>query len=144
MITDKTADLLAKILGDSRYVRMNSGTTKTRLADLSLCHADLIWFCEKYEGPFWSKKLGLEMLDAIEGVENICTATELCRSLYGFPSQYAVLSGLVAGQAILLDCKRDRVFEVDFEGGDKLLVADQLPLRWRGFEDFLLDYFSEG
>ena len=93
-------------------------------------------------GPFWSEALGFELLDALEGPETIRSITENCRQQFGFPDHVVVLSAPSAGQVIALDVDSDKLFEVDFEGGEKLLALGQLTPRWNSFEAFLCEYFG--
>lgn len=98
-------------------------------------------FYKKYEGPFWSEKLGYELLDLVEDCPNIVGHTKLCREQYEFPNQYLVLTEITTGQVAVLNAETDQVFEVDFEGGDVLLKKGELEPRWNSFKEFVVDYF---
>lgn len=105
-------------------------------------HSLLQEFCEEYEGPFWSEFVGYELLDLVEGKETIVTSTEICRKQFRFPETCCVLTQLSSGQVVVLDAERDKVYEVDFEGGEKRLADASLPARWESFESFLKEYFT--
>lgn len=97
---------------------------------------------KRYEGPFWSEYTGYEMLDLLEGEETIKSSTEICRTQFSLPAKYLVMSQLSAGQLLMLDCLEDKVYEVDFEGGDMLLQRGQLIPRRPSFSEFLVEYFT--
>lgn len=130
-------------LSDQIYHRSQSDLVGNALADLAVKHELVQVFLNRYEGPFWSQRLGYEFLDLIEGNETIVSATQTCRDQYGFPGQFLVLSQLSAGQIVVLDTLGDKVYEVDFDGGNKLLLAGGLAPSWDSFRSFLVDYFSE-
>ncbi|MNR45433.1 hypothetical protein D3C85_1642790 [compost metagenome] len=46
------------------------------------------------------------------------------------------------GAILVLDSITDKVFEVDFEGGQDLLVYGELEMSWSNFYELLKDYFE--
>lgn len=99
-------------------------------------------FYERYQGPFSSEGTGFGLLDLCEHVPNVVQATETCRREHGWPAQLVVLTELLGNSVLVLDANRDRVFNVDFEGGDQLLLSRQLPPSWSSFREFLGYYFA--
>jgi hypothetical protein len=98
-------------------------------------------FYERHAGPFSSEHSGFSLLDVVDQDVNIATQTEECRTQFGFPKRYLVLSDLVGNAALVYDCVTDAVFNVDFEGADESLVAGTLEPRWDSFDKFLASYF---
>ena len=47
-------------------------------------------FFARFIGPFRSKRTGFELLDTIDGYENIVTSTLVCRAEHGFPEPMLV------------------------------------------------------
>jgi len=45
-------------------------------------------------------------------------------------------------EAIVLDTETDKVYRVNFEGGDELLKEGALKEEWSNFNNFLKDYFD--
>jgi len=82
------------------------------------------------------------MLDVCAGSDTLETSTLTCRDLFGFPEEFVVLTQYSAGQVLVLDRQMDSVYEVDFEGGDQLLVRNELGPRWNSFREFLVEYFG--
>lgn len=129
-------------LKDPIYKRDDSRVVKVGLDELGLSPSSLfVEFFGTYEGPFWSEKLGYEMLDIISQSPNILEHTALCKEQYGFPAEYLVLTEFTTGQVVVLNISTDQVYEVDFEGGDELLNNGQLQPRWLSFREYLTDYF---
>tara|TARA_B100001559_G_C16494100_1_gene619882 strand:- start:941 stop:1363 length:423 start_codon:yes stop_codon:yes gene_type:complete len=129
-------------LKEPTYKRDDSSVVKAALDELGLSPSSLfVEFFETYEGPFWSEKLGYEMLDIISESPNMVEHTTLCREQYEFPAEYLVLTEITTGQVAVLNVSTDQVYEVDFEGGDELLKNAQLKPRWLSFREYLTDYF---
>lgn len=104
--------------------------------------SEFLEFYRTYIGPFWSDSLGIELADILDEESNIESLTEQCRLQYGFPEQMLVLTQLSPGGTIhVLDTKSDEVFIVDFEGGEEMLVKQELDPSWNTFREFLQDYF---
>jgi len=98
-------------------------------------------FFEKYEGPFHSDHSGFELLDVQNQDPSIYSNTKYCREQLGWPPAFIVLTDLLGGSALVFEYEKDKVYVVDFEGGDEELVAGTLEPYWSSFEEFLLDYF---
>lgn len=101
-----------------------------------------ILFYKRFEGPFWEETLGMELLDLVESNDNIESLTCVCREEYSFPDNYLVLTEMNANEVIVLDASSDKVFRVDFEGGDEKLKSGKLNPEWNSFEEFLMCYFD--
>ena len=135
-------DLVREELNTSIYERKDSSIIISAIKNLGVSPSRFfINFFENYTGPFWSEKLGYELLDLVEANPNIIKQTRICRELYKFPAKYIVLTELTAGQVAVLNSTTDEVLEVDFEGGDELLRRGDLKPRWFSFREFLIDYF---
>ena len=132
---------VAQYLDSRKYFRVDKDVVNKVLTRLSGDHLLLRNFFETYEGSFWSEHLGCELLDITEGDESIETSTQTCRVQFGFPMRFFVLTRFSAGQVVVLDIERDKVYEVDFEGGDAMLLSGDLPQRWESFEAFLKEFF---
>ena len=59
-----------------------------------------------------------------------------------FPVHYLVLTEMVANEVIVLNTLDDKVYRVDFEGGDEKLLNGVLQAEWQSFEEFLIAYFD--
>ena len=99
-------------------------------------------FYEMYEGSFGNERTGFELMDLCEPSPSIVTMTQECREIHGWPPQFLVLSDDVGNAVLVLDASRDLVFNVDFEGGDEMLVQGTLEPQWPSFAAFLEDYFG--
>lgn len=130
------------VLADAIYLRSDPSVVGMELKRVGVNHSLLQEFFEHYEGPFWSEYIGCELMDICADDENIVSATEICRKQFGFSIALLVLTRLTAGQVVVLDCVQDKVYEVDFEGGDRLLLSGQLTPRWESFSSFLDEYFT--
>jgi hypothetical protein len=95
-----------------------------------------------YSGPFWSSRIGVELLEIIEAPRTVEVVTKICREKFGLPAGFFVLTDLTAGQVVVLDDEKDQVYEMDFEGGEKLIANGNLPVRWPSVESFLMDCFA--
>ena len=99
-------------------------------------------FYKNFAGPFWEESMGMELLDIIDDDVNIETMTLECRKTHGFPNKYLVLTELVANEILVLDSSNDKIYRVDFEGGDTQLLNGKLFAEWESFEEFLICYFG--
>lgn len=129
-------------LADPIYFRHDFEMVNSTLNDLGIKNDEFIAFERRYEGPFWSERIGVELLDLYQGDRSIRSVTEICRDQFGFPDKFVVLTELSSGQVIILDSFSGNVYEVDFEGGEKKLINGDLRPRWESFYQFLIDYFS--
>jgi len=66
----------------------------------------------------------------------------ISRKEHGFPKQYLVLSEMSANAVLVLDTVTDKIYIVNFEGGDELLLKGELKETWSSFFDFLKAYFN--
>ena len=103
---------------------------------------EFIQFYTTYAGPFWEEALGIELMDIIEDNNNILKSTNICREEHGFNKKYLVLTEMSANELIVLDSDTDKVYRVNFEGGDELLKNGELQEEWSSFTDFLKEYFD--
>lgn len=104
-----------------------------------------IEFCEfysSYSGPFGSSKSGFELLDLYEQSPNIIETTIACRDAHKFPLDCLVLTELFGGSALVLDCSKGVVYNIDFEGGLDLFLKGELKPTWKNFLAFLIYFFS--
>lgn len=142
MISSLIPQQVIDCLSEKKYFRQDKDLVDQALNRLMVDHPLFRSFFETYEGSFWSEHLGYELLDIVDGSETVETSTDTCRAQFGFPPQFLVLTQLSTGQVVVLNVDNDKVYEVDFEGGEKLLLSGELPPRWMSFEDFLRDYFK--
>lgn len=99
-------------------------------------------FYSKYRGVFDSPGVGYELLDLVKGQrESVLASTKVLRDKYGFSTRFIVLSAMHAVAVLIYDVETDRVFDVDFEGGERLLKEGRLEPSWDSFNDFLVSYF---
>ncbi|HQQ76773.1 MAG TPA: SMI1/KNR4 family protein [Thermoanaerobaculia bacterium] len=98
-------------------------------------------FFRSYVGPFGSKSSGFELLDICEGHPTIVSSTIECRGRFGWPERLVVLTDLLGNSVLVLDGATGAVYNVDFEGGERLIVEGRLPPSWNSFEAFLEDFF---
>ena len=104
--------------------------------------ATLAEFYARYEGPFHSRATGIMLLDIISGNPSVRSHTLACRAMYGFGLNHIVLTDLLANSVLVLESNTDRIFDVDFEGGDRMFLQGLLPSSWPSFEAFLYEYFG--
>ena len=142
MMTQEIPTNVLKNLSSTEYARRHMEVVSEALHKLGVEHQLFRLFMERFEGPFWSTSQGYEFLDLIEGNQCVVSSTLECRSEFQFPKHYLVLSSLSVNQILVLDSLQDYVYEVDFEGGDQLLLASELQPRWRSYSSFLADYFG--
>lgn len=134
---------LEDALKEEIYQRANEDDVLSALSRLNVTAPDtFIKFYQKYSGSFWSESVPYELLDLSEGANNIETYTEVCRKEHGFLQKFLVLSELSTGALLVLDGDSDQVYEVDFEGGQDLLMNGELEAAWPSFYEFLQDYFE--
>ena len=134
---------LESILSDKIYIRTNKEEVSSVLSKLNVKPSkDFIEFYSKYEGPFWEETLGLELMDIIEDNNNIFKATNICREEYGFENKYLVLTEMSVNEVVVLVTETNKVYRVNFEGGDELLRRGELNETWKDFNSFLKEYFG--
>ena len=99
-------------------------------------------FYHRFAGPFWDEHVPYELLDIIDEENNIEYYTIIARQELGFPNKYLVLTEMTANAALVLDSVTDKVYSVNFEGGDELLLNGELKESWLTFYVFLKEYFK--
>ncbi|MGE5628390.1 MAG: SMI1/KNR4 family protein [Solirubrobacterales bacterium] len=134
---------LKEVLSDNIYLRNNKDEVIRAIKELDVNPSkEFIQFYTTYAGPFWEENLGVELMDMIEDNSNIVKSTNICRNEYGFNKKYLVLTEMSANEVIVLDSDTDKVYRVNFEGGDELLKKGELHEKWSSFSDFLKEYFN--
>ncbi len=134
---------LKNILDKSTYARADKNEviqTFKRL-DVKVSKSVEEFFLE-FAGPFWEEKLGMEFLDIVDDEVNIESVTNECRKVHLFPKQYLVLTEMAANEVLVLNTLNDKIYRVDFEGGDEALLNERLEAEWESFEQFLTAYFD--
>ncbi len=102
----------------------------------------VIQFYQNFAGPFWEESIGFGLLDIIDDNPTVESVTLVCREEFAFPIRYLVLTELTIGEIIVLDSKSDKLYKVDFEGGEKSLLTGTLKENWTSFSEFLSKYFN--
>lgn len=135
---------LDKVLSDDIYKRQNKNEVIAGLKRLDVKPSETFReFYETYSGPFWEESVAFELLDIVEEPNrNIEMYTNVCRAEHNFPKRFLTLSEMTAGAVLVLDSETDKVYKVNFEGGDELLIKGELKQNWSNFYDFLKEYFS--
>jgi hypothetical protein len=135
-------DKVAQKLREQVWKRSSRVGLANAFTELGVPASDPFYeFYSKFHGPFRSDKIGFELLDVIEQDESIVTNTRLVREQLDFPSHYIVLTSMNGLAVLIYNLKNGGVFDVDFEGGDELLLRGELPPRWRNWWDFADNYF---
>ena len=101
-------------------------------------------FYERYEGPFSSTKTGFCLLDleTFDPLGSVLESTRSARRQFDWPARFLVITDLLGNGVYVYETVTDKVFNVDFEGGDKALVSGELPPEFDSFEEFLVWYFE--
>ena len=134
---------LKAILDSGTYARKNLEEVIQTFQRLGVkVSKDVENFFVNFAGPFWEETLGMEFLDIVEDELNIESVTMECRKEHSFPEHYLVLTEMVANEVIVLNTIDDKVYRVDFEGGDEKLLKGVLQAEWYSFEKFLIAYFG--
>lgn len=134
---------LKEILDSSIYARKNPEEVKQTFLRLNVKVSKIVEeFFVNFAGPFWEETLGMTFLDIVEDEINIESITMECRKEHSFPMNYLVLTEMVANEVIVLNTLDDKVFRVDFEGGDEKMISGILQAEWECFGDFLVAYFD--
>lgn len=134
---------LKAILDSGTYARENPEEVIQTFQRLGVkVSKDVEDFFVNFAGPFWEETLGMEFLDIVEDEVNIESVTMKCRKEHSFPEHYLVLTEMVANEVIVLNTIDDKVYRVDFEGGDEKLLKGVLQAEWYSFEEFLIAYFG--
>ncbi len=134
---------LDEVLGEEMYKREERNLVKDALIRLDVDASDTFQeFYNQYAGPFWEEFVPFELLDMVDEENNIESSTLISRKEHGFPKQYLVLSEMSANAILVLDTITDKVYIVNFEGGDELLLKGELKASWSSFSEFLKVYFN--
>ena len=134
---------LKTILDSSTYARADESKVLRAFERLDVKVSELVEeFFLNFAGPFWEETLGMELLDIVDDKVNIESVTNECRKVHLFPKKYLVLTQMAANEVIVLNTLNDKVYRVDFEGGDEALRNEQLKEEWEDFEHFLITYFN--
>jgi len=134
---------LDEILREEIYKREYCNLVQDALIRLGLSASDTFQeFYNQYAGPFWEEHVPFELLDIADKENNIESYTLISRKAHGFPKKYLVLSEMSANAVLVLDTVTDKVYIVNFEGGDELLLKGELKESWSSFFDFLKAYFN--
>lgn len=130
-------------LSDQVWKRSNQSGLGNGFLELGIPSSDPFReFYSSFQGPFRSDKSGYELLDVIDQEESIVANTRVVREEFKFPRRYVILTSMNGLAALVYDLETGCVFDVDFEGGDKLLVEGQLTPRWQSWWEFAVEYFS--
>ncbi|MDA2565159.1 SMI1/KNR4 family protein [Bacillus cereus] len=136
-------DNLEQVLEEDIYKREDKNKVKETLTNLGVEVSDTFReFYYRYAGPFWEEHVPYELLDVVDEENNIESYTIIARNQHGFPKKYLVLSEMSANAILVLDSVTDKVYSVNFEGGDELLLSGELEETWPTFYEFLKEYFN--
>jgi hypothetical protein len=134
---------IKQVLNEEIYKRENKNEVDDVLKRLDVKVSETFFeFFNTYSGPFWEEAVPFELLDVIEENRNIEYYTNICREEYGFPKNFLVLSEMSTGSVLILDSVSDKVYQVNFEGQDELLIKGEVKERWANFYEFLKEYFQ--
>ena len=134
---------LKEILDCNTYARENPDDVVQAFLRLNVNVSKSVKdFFMNFAGPFWEETIGMVFLDIVDDEINIENMTYECRRKHLFPDNYLVITEMVANEVIVLNTLDDKVYRVDFEGGDEKLIKGVLPAEWDSFEKFLVDYFD--
>lgn len=134
---------LSYILGEEIYQRKDVHLVKDALVKLGVNPSPAFKeFYNQYAGPFWEEHIPFELLDLAEEENNIKSYTFICRKEHGFPDRFLVLSEMSASAVLVLEATTDKVYHVNFEGGQERLLQGDLAETWLTFYAFLEDYFE--
>lgn len=134
---------LKEYLDENIYSRDNVEEVVCAFKRLEVNVSDtIIEFYKNFAGPFWEESTGFELLDIIDDDLNVESVTLICREEFAFPNKYLALTELTTGEIIVLDSESDKLYKVNFEGGDRALLAGTLKETWTNFDEFLREYFN--
>lgn len=127
-------DRLNEVLEEEIYKREDKNLVKDVLIRLGVDPSNTFQeFYNQYAGPFWEEHVPFELLDIADDENNIESYTLITRKEHGFSKQYLVLSEMSANAVLVLDTVTDKVYIVNFEGGDELLLKGELKENWSTF-----------
>ena len=129
----------------SQHLRRETALPPSYLTSLGFRPgSDAAEFFSAYSGPFCSRNTGFILLDLgrPDKPESVEYSTRAVRSKFGWPDRYLVISDLLANSVFVYDTVTESVFNVDFEGGDAMLISGTLPADFPTFTAFLEWYFQ--
>lgn len=126
-------DGLNEILPKEIYARQNRKEVQDAIDSLGVKTPNSFSeFYSHYVGPFWEESVPFELLELAQEQNTIVSYTLIS----------LVLSEMTANAVLMYDTNTDKVYNVNFEGGDELLTKGELKEDWSSFYDFLIDYFG--
>ena len=136
-------DKLNDVLGEEIYKREEKSLVEDALIRLGVDISETFReFYNQFAGPFWEEHVPFELLDLADEENNIESYTLYTRKEHSFPMKYLVLSEMSANSLLVLDTITDKVYVVNFEGGDELLLKGELEETWSTFYEFLKEFFN--
>jgi hypothetical protein len=136
-------DGLNEILPKEIYARQNRKEVQDAIDSLGVKTPNSFSeFYSHYVGPFWEESVPFELLELAQEQNTIVSYTLISRKEHELPNRYLVLSEMTANAVLMYDTNTDKVYNVNFEGGDELLTKGELKEDWSSFYDFLIDYFG--
>lgn len=136
-------DAIERKLASAVWLRPTTVGLEDAFSRVGLTEPDPVReFYSRFWGPFRSGKVGYELLDLVEQEDSVVSGTETLRSQFGFPDRFLVMSSLLGQSILVYDVITGHVFDMDFDGGDVLLLADKLSPRWKTWWDFAQEYFA--
>lgn len=137
-------EVVKRKLRDAVYQRPRGSNAEDVMAKLGIdLTSEFAEFYKTYRGGFDSRKTGFELLDLEEEDESVLSSTEIVRKEFSWPIRFIVISTYLGNGVLVYDTESNNVFDVDFEGGDALLLAGKLEPYWNTWNDFLSFYFGE-
>jgi hypothetical protein len=134
---------VAAALSGPVFIRRSANPVDVALARLGVqVSSSFREFYSRYEGPFGSARTGFELLDLCAGDPTVESSTATCRSQHGLTAPFLVLTGLFGGSVLVYGCDDDVVYNMDFEGGERDILAGRLEPQWRSFHEFLAEFFG--
>lgn len=73
----------------------------------------------------------MEFLDIVDDRVNTESITNECRREFSFPIHYLVLTEMAVNEVLVLNILNNKVYRVDFEGGDEKLLSGELEAECR-------------
>lgn len=101
-------------------------------------------FFAQYNGPFCSNNTSFMLLELGDknSKESIEFATTIAQEKFAWPKRYLVLTDLLGNAVLVYDTISEGVYNVDFEGGENLLLEEKLPAEFISFQTFTEWFFA--